>query len=128
MVVNINENNVYCDECEKKITSCIDCKKKFIKNDLHNKCQPCQFAYKNKFVSKLCVCCNEEMIIKETELWRTYCNVCYIDIQETIKTPPNCNCGLAMCEKTIRKEGINKGRKGLGCSKFPNGCNKFIML
>ena len=33
-----------------------------------------------------------------------------------------------MTEKTIKKNGINKGRKGFGCSNFPNGCYEFKML
>lgn len=33
-----------------------------------------------------------------------------------------------MVEKTIKKEGRNKGRKCLSCSKYPNGCNEFKML
>jgi hypothetical protein len=131
MVVDINEQiSIYCDDCEKIIIKCIDCNHKFIQNvsETTSRCKSCQYNYKNKFINKICVSCNEEMTIKETELWRKYCNDCYIEIKDTLKNPPKCKCGLVMLEKTIKKDGINKGRKGLGCSKFPNGCNDFKML
>ena len=128
MVDNINTQIVYCDDCEPKIINCIDCKNKFIQNVSETRCKSCQYNYNNKFINKICVSCNEEMTIKETELWRKYCNDCYKEIKDILKNPPKCKCGLVMIEKTIKKDGINKGRKGLGCSKFPNGCNNFKML
>jgi len=128
MVVDINEKKIYCDDCEKCLMKCIDCKKDFIQNKSESRCQYCQHNYENKLLIKNCVACSEEIIIKETELWRKYCSECYKDIQNIIKNPPKCKCGIDMVEKTIKKEGINKGRKGLGCTKFPNGCNEFKML
>ena len=129
MVVDINTKSpIYCDECEKKIINCIDCKNKFIQNVSETRCKSCQYNNNNKCINKICVSCNEEMTIKETELWRKYCKECYTEIQDILKNPPKCKCGLVMLEKTIKKDGINKGRKGLGCSKFPNGCNDFKML
>ena len=128
MVVDINTNNVFCDDCEKKIITCIDCKIGFIQNTCETRCKCCQFSYENKLINKRCVACNEEIAIKQTELWRTYCNTCYRNVQDIIQTPPKCKCSLNMIQKTIKKEGINKGRKGLGCPKFPNGCNEFKML
>lgn len=130
MVVDINTNNVFCDDCEKKIITCIDCKNGFIQQDTcESRCECCQFSYKNKIVNKMCVDCNEEIAVKQTELWRTYCTTCYRRVQDTIKNPPKCNCGLNMIPRTIKKEGINKGRKGLGCPRFPNGCTiKFQIL
>ena len=128
MVVDINETNMFCDDCEKKIIKCIDCKNDFIQHKYESRCESCQYNCANNFVNKMCVSCNEEMSVKETELWRTYCNTCYRDIQDIIKNPPKCKCGLNMTGKTIKKEGINKGRKGFGCPKFPNGCNEFKMV
>jgi hypothetical protein len=128
MVDKINTQMIYCDDCEPKIINCIDCKNKFIQNVSETRCKSCQYNYKNKLINKICVSCNEEMTIKETELWRKYCNDCYREIQDILKNPPKCKCGLVMLEKTIKKDGINKGRKGLGCSKFPSGCNDFKML
>jgi hypothetical protein len=128
MVVNINLMNVYCDDCEKKIIKCIDCKRDFIQHRTESSCEYCQYNYKNKLVNKECVYCNEEMTIKESEFWRKYCKDCYVEIQDIIKNPPKCNCGLYMREKTITKDGINKGRKGLGCPNFPKGCNDFKMF
>ena len=82
----------------------------------------------NKLVNKTCLDCNEEMAVKQTELWRTYCTTCYRRVQDTIKNPPKCNCGLNMIQRTIKRECINKGRKGFGCAKFPNGCKEFQIL
>jgi len=81
----------------------------------------------NKLVNKTCVVCNEEMAVKKCELWRIYCTTCYRKVQDTIKDPPKCNCGLNMIQRTI-KRGENQGRKGLGCPRYPNGCNKFQIL
>ncbi len=128
MMVDINSYNIFCDDCEKKIIKCFDCKKDFIQNKDETKCTHCRFNYENKFIVKTCVSCSEEMNVKLTEIWRTYCNDCYKDLQDIIETPPKCRCGLDMSVKTIKKQGNNKGRKGLGCSNFPNGCNEFKML
>jgi len=128
MVVDITENNVFCDDCEKKIIKCVDCRYPFIKNGSEIRCNSCQYNYEHKLVNKLCVRCDKEMPVKKTELWRTYCKKCYIDVQDTIKHPPKCKCGLDMTAKTIKRDGENKGRKALGCPKFPNGCNEFKML
>jgi len=44
------------------------------------------------------------------------------------ENPPNCKCGIITGIKTIKKEGPNKGRKALGCQRFPDGCKTFIMF
>jgi len=128
MVVNINSGSTFCDDCEKNIVKCIECKKNFIQNDNQGRCNFCKYNYENKFVNKICVSCNEEMAVKETELWRTYCKECYIEIHDIIKNPPNCKCGFSRTGRTIKKDGKNKGRKALGCPRFPNGCNDFEMF
>jgi hypothetical protein len=127
LLVDINTNNVSCDDCEKKIITCIDCKIGFIQDTCESRCECCQYIYENRLVNKTCVVCNEEMAVKQCELWRTYCTTCYRRVQDTIKNPPKCNCGLNMIQRTI-KRGENQGRKGLGCPKYPNGCNKFQIL
>jgi hypothetical protein len=128
MVVDINTNNIFCDDCEKKIIKCIDCKKDFIQNTCEIRCRHCLFNYENKFISKICVSCSEIMNIKSTESWRTYCNDCYREIMDKTKDPPKCNCDIKMSVITVKKDGVNKGRKAFSCSKFPNGCNYFEML
>jgi hypothetical protein len=128
MVVDINTNNIFCDDCEKKIIKCIDCKKDFIQNTCEIRCRHCLFNYENKFISKICVSCSEIMNIKSTESWRTYCNDCFREIMDKTKDPPKCNCDIKMSVITVKKDGVNKGRKAFSCSKFPNGCNYFEML
>jgi hypothetical protein len=107
---------------------CIDCKNEFMQQKCEIRCTCCQYNYENGYVTKMCVSCKEEITIKETELWRKYCRECYQINQDIIKNPPKCKCDLDMIAKTIKKAGINEGRKGLGCPKFPNGCNIFKML
>ena len=128
LVVDKNTNNIFCYDCEEKIIKCIDCKNNFIQNKDETKCEHCLFNYENNFIIKICVYCNEEMNIKSTESWRTYCSDCYIEVMYIVKNPPKCKCNLYMSPKTIKKDGVNKGRKALCCSKFPNGCNEFKML
>jgi RNA polymerase-binding transcription factor DksA len=128
MVVDINTKYIYCDDCEKKINKCIDCKNDYIKENCEERCNYCQYIFDNNFDTKICVSCAENMIIKKTESWRTYCKICYANIKDILDNPPNCKCGLRMTEKTIKKYGKNYGRKGLGCILFPNGCKDFKML
>jgi hypothetical protein len=130
MIVDINTHTIYCDDCEIKIIKCVDCKKGFIQTSCESRCSYCQsnYNYNNKFVTKSCLSCYDEITVKKTETWITYCSVCYINIQSIIECPPKCSCMLVMCVKTIKKEGKNKGRKALSCSRFPNGCNEFKML
>lgn len=128
MIVDININNIFCDDCEKNIIKCIDCKKDFIQNTCEIRCRHCLFNYENKFVSKICVSCSEEMNIKSTESWRTYCNDCYREIMDIIEDSPKCKCNIEMSVRTVKKDGVNKGRKALGCANFPKGCNEFKML
>lgn len=128
MIVDININNIFCDDCEKNIIKCIDCKKDFIQNTCEIRCRHCLFNYENKFVSKICVSCSEEMNIKSTESWRTYCNDCYREIMDITVNPPKCKCDTHMSVRTVKKDGVNKGRKALGCANFPKGCNEFKML
>jgi len=124
------EKSDLCLICDKinKCIKCIDCNNDFIFNNNKSRCESCQYNYENNFVNKMCISCNEEITIKKTELWRKYCAICYRELQNLIKNPSKCKCGLNMSEKTIKKDGINKGRKGLGCSQYPKGCNEFIIL
>lgn len=40
--------------------------------------------------------------------------------------PPTCGCNLPACQRTVRKEGPNQGRKFWGCAQWSNkGCKYF---
>jgi len=65
MIVDINENNTYCDDCENKIIKCKDCSKDFIQNNCESRCKHCQYNYDNNLVNKMCITCNTEMIVKK---------------------------------------------------------------
>jgi hypothetical protein len=126
--VDKNEDDVYCYDCEKNLAECIDCKEKFIQEKSESRCKSCQFNYENKIVIRMCVVCNEEILVEEKNSWKIYCPKCYRETKDILKNPPKCRCGLRMSERTIKKEGANKGRKALGCAKYPNGCKDFQML
>jgi hypothetical protein len=129
LMVDISLNtDIYCDDCEKKIIKCIDCKKQSLQMNNNGRCYYCQTLYDNCLINKKCIRCNEDMLVKKLHLWKTYCNSCYVEIKDICNNPPNCKCGTQMVERTIRKEGLNKGRIGLGCDNFPNGCKEFKML
>lgn len=129
LIVDINNNIAnYCDECETKLIKCIDCKTTFIQIQNENRCNLCQYNYENKSIPKKCIRCQELMIIKEKESWRIYCKTCYKETQDIIKENPKCKCDEYMVKRTIKREGINKGRMCLRCSNYPNGCNVFKML
>ena len=127
-LVDKNSNEQYCDSCEKtKFKNCIDCGNKFIiQNISENRCTSCDYNYKNKIINIECKSCKDEFLTKDN--WRIYCNDCYKTIKDILQNPPVCNCGLKMIGRTIKKDGPNKGRKGLGCANFPNGCGKFDLL
>lgn len=126
-LIDINSTDKYCEKCEKKIKICIDCKNNYLENNMHNvRCYSCQYNYENRLIIIDCKSCKNEFSTKDN--WRTYCNECYKRIKYVLENPPVCNCGLEMIGRTIKKDGPNKGRKGLGCSEFPNGCGKFDLL
>jgi hypothetical protein len=129
ILTEINDYAInYCDDCEKNIIQCIDCDKNFIKNGSQTRCKSCQYNLNNNIIMKSCVKCMQKMLVKSTETWKVYCNICYVEVNERIDNPPICKCGDDMIEKIIKKNGINKGRKGLACPNYPNGCNDFIIL
>lgn len=128
MVVDKNKLMVYCDECEKKITKCVECNKQFISENNKKKCDNCIFNELNACINIECVYCKKLFTAKKIDNWKKYCKDCYKVINELILNPSKCKCDLNMVKKNIKKDGINKGRIGLACANFPNGCNKFVMF
>jgi hypothetical protein len=128
MIVDLSSMNVFCDDCQIKNVKCIDCKNIFIQKYTEIRCNSCQYNYQYKYVNKVCIRCEKDIIVKETESWKTHCKECYKEIQDIKKEKPKCKCELLMVEKLVKKEGKNKGRKALTCSQYPNGCNMFTML
>lgn len=129
-LVDINSNDKYCEKCEKKIKKCIDCKNDYLQNNIHDtRCYPCQYNYENRVIFIECKSCKEEFIRKEKEHWKSYCEDCFKEVKNIIKNSvPKCKCGTDMVERTVKKDGPNKGRKALGCGNYPNGCGEFQMF
>jgi hypothetical protein len=120
---------IYCDDCEKKILKCIDCNLQFISNNVNKlNCDSCTFNKSNICININCVYCNKLFTAKQIDIWKKYCKECYKIIDGLTLNPSKCKCNLSMVKKTVKKNGINKGRIGLACANFPNGCNKFNMF
>lgn len=120
ILLDINSTDMYCDNCESKLFNCIDCKKEYIRNTNNlNRCESCQLCYDNKRILQKCYDCNEEFVRKEKEHWRTYCEICFKNIEI-----PECKCLKKMVQRTVKKEGINKGRKFYVCRE--SKCKEFI--
>ena len=82
-IVSHKSNDLYCDECDKKIINCIDCKRDMLKNssDTNNtRCSICDYRFLNKITIKTCEYCHDEFEVKENEKWKTCCSSkCYSD-------------------------------------------------
>lgn len=129
-LVNVNSSDKYCDKCEKKIKKCGDCKNDYLQNNIHDvRCSSCQYNYENKIINTECKSCKKEFLRKEKDDWRSYCRDCFIEIKNVLENNiPKCKCGINMVERTVKKDGPNKGRKALGCPIYPNGCGAFQMF
>lgn len=79
VLLEIYSTDTYCEDCEKKLINCIDCKETFIKNNNNNRCQTCQICYENKVIIQKCIGCYEDFPVKQKEKWRTTCSNCYIN-------------------------------------------------
>ena len=69
------ENDLYCLDCDDKITSCIDCQQKILKPN--ERCKVCDYRFTNKLTIIFCQSCDEEVEIKENEKWRKFCSDCF---------------------------------------------------
>ena len=119
ILLEIDSTDTYCEDCEKKLINCIDCKETFIKNNNNNRCQTCQTCYENNLIIQKCCECEEDFVRKQKDNWRTYCETCYKNIEF-----PECNCLKKTVQRIVTKETPNKGRKFYVCKE--RKCNVFI--
>ena len=120
VLLDIDSNDIYCGECEEKIINCLDCNEETIRQkDDSNRCETCQLCYDNKKILEKCIECNEEFVRNQKECWKTYCKECFTNIEY-----PECKCLKKMVQRTVKKEGANKGRKFYACRD--RTCNEFI--
>lgn len=68
-------NDLYCIDCDEKITKCIDCKKDILKPS--ERCGNCDHKFKNNLDSIICKYCKKEEFVKKGETWKKNCKDCY---------------------------------------------------
>jgi len=90
-------NDLYCLDCDSKITNCIDCKRDILEPS--NRCYKCEYKFTNNLYSFICNYCEKEEYITEKELWKTKlkiknCKECYKKLIKEI------NCIL--CNNTFK--------------------------
>ena len=79
-IVSHKSNDLYCDECDKNLIKCIDCKRDMLKNSRNNtRCYTCGIRFVDKITVKSCEYCDDEFEVKENEKWKTCCSECYFD-------------------------------------------------
>ena len=79
-IVSHKSDDLYCDECDKTLIKCIDCKTDMLKNLCSNtRCLKCHNIFIYKIRIKICEYCDNDFEIKEHETWKTCCSECYFD-------------------------------------------------
>ena len=120
VLLAIDSNDIYCEDCEIRLINCIDCNEVTIRyTDDSTRCKTCQLCYDNKIILQKCCDCEEDFVRKQKEIWRTYCEPCFKNIEF-----PECICSKKMVQRTVKKEGVNKGRKFYVCKE--GKCKEFI--
>ena len=120
LLLEIDSTDIYCEDCEKKLFNCMECNEVTIRQHIDSiRCETCQLCYDNKKILQKCCECQEDFVIKQKEYWRTYCETCFKNIEF-----PECKCLKNMVQRTVNKEGPNKGRKFYVCKE--SKCKEFI--
>lgn len=114
-------NDKYCGECDKFMTTCIDCNIDFKKYN-NNRCNLCYYKYENKTIIVSCEDCEIEFPRKQHQNNITYCLDCY---KIKINNPPICKCGKEKITRTVKKDTPNKGKQFFCCPKNPSCSNSF---
>jgi len=120
ILLDINSNDIYCEDCQEKLFNCMECDEVTIRQNIDSiRCKTCQLCYDNKKILQKCCECDEEFIRKQKDHWRTYCEICFKNIEF-----PECRCLKKMVQRNVKKEGANKGRKFYVCKE--GKCNEFV--
>ena len=86
-------NDLYCLDCDEKITNCIDCKRDILKPS--ERCGNCDHKFKNNLDSIICKYCKKEEFVKKGEVWKKNCKDCYKKLVITK------NCITDNCYNTV---------------------------
>jgi hypothetical protein len=90
-IVSHKCNDLYCDECDKTLIKCVDCKTDMLKKSCNNtRCEKCHNIFVYKIRVKICEYCDDEFEIKEHETWKTCCSECYFDNRK-LETCQDCD-------------------------------------
>lgn len=68
-------NDLYCLDCDEKITNCIDCNRDILKPS--ERCGNCDHKFTNNLDSIICKYCKKEEFVKKGETWKKNCKDCY---------------------------------------------------
>jgi len=86
-------NDLYCLDCDEKISKCIDCKRDILKPS--ERCGNCDYKFKNNLDSIICKYCKKEEFVKKGEVWKKNCKDCYKKLVITK------NCITDNCYNTV---------------------------
>ena len=73
-------NDLYCLDCDYKISHCIDCNRDILKPSI--RCYKCEYKFVNNLYSFICDYCEKEEYVTEKDIWKTKmkkknCKECY---------------------------------------------------
>lgn len=76
-------NDLYCLDCDSKISNCIDCKRDILKPSI--RCHKCEYKFVNNLHSFICDYCKKEEYVSQKDIWKTKmktknCKDCYRDL------------------------------------------------
>lgn len=78
VLLNINSNDIYCNDCEVKLFKCVGCSEKFIRDNYHiDRCKTCQLCFENRIILQKCEKCENSFTRKEKEYWKLRCITCF---------------------------------------------------
>ena len=91
-------------------------------------CSECNINYETyNTIEEECLC-NECKNTKKIQIDKENKAIEEENIKKQQRIGLMCYCELRTILREVKKDGVNKGRKALGCANFPKGCNEFKML
>jgi hypothetical protein len=101
ILININSNEIYCQDCEEKLFKCVDCNEKFIRDIYQiDRCKTCQLCFENRMILQKCQDCECNFPRKEKEHWRVKCLSCF----KSINIKPKINDNYKSSKLEIKNE------------------------
>jgi hypothetical protein len=102
--------DLYCPDCDEKITKCIDCKRDILKPS--KRCHSCDHKFKNNLDSIICKYCKKEEFVDKGETWKRNCMDCFKKLVVTKKCiTDNCYNTIYIMPDDSRKTKCNTCHK-----------------